>query len=80
MSFKSFFINTISDDSNATSFHDHILIARSLFVKAIESFIPSQTIATLYHKACIFLIIFPLSCGKTSEKIFSFFIQTCSEI
>jgi hypothetical protein len=75
-SFKSFFIRTISELSIATSFPDHILIAKSLFIIAIESFIPSQTIATLYHLLCISLIIFHLSFGNTSEYTFSDFIQT----
>jgi hypothetical protein len=76
ISFKSFFIKTISELSSATSFPFHILIAKSEFAIAIESFIPSQTIATLNPFFCISLIIFHLSPGKTSAKTFSDFIQT----
>jgi hypothetical protein len=76
ISFKSFFISTISALSKATSFQAHMLIHKSLFTNAIESFIQSQTIAILYQLDWIFFIIFHFSSGSISLKIFSFLIHT----
>jgi hypothetical protein len=58
--------SVISADSIAISVQLHIAIQISACVKAIASFIPSQTIATTNHFSCSFFISSPLCIGKTS--------------
>jgi len=65
-----------SADSIAISLHFPIPIHKSLVESASESFIPSHTIATLYHFFCNSFIYFSLSCGSTEEKTFSSLIHT----
>jgi hypothetical protein len=58
--------NVISADSIAISVQLHIAIQTSALVKAIASFIPSQTIATINPFSCSFFISSPLLIGRTS--------------
>ena len=55
----------------ATSAQLHIAIHKSAWAKAGESFIQSQTIATLYHSCCNFLTSDALFSGNTSAKTLS---------
>ncbi|MEI8253668.1 MAG: hypothetical protein WCG25_08245 [bacterium] len=60
-----FLISIIHQDSNATSVQFHIAIHKSACISAGASFIPSPTIATIFHSDCNCLIFSDFSHGNT---------------